>query len=78
MWNEAVSSTLFKLPCRFSLNSELGTLPQLIIGRIEQLYRNQTTYYDPVGVQPQFGMLYGVQPQVSALYGVQPLLCTIL
>ena len=40
MWNEAVASMLFQLPCRFNLHAELGALPGLVIRQIELLFRS--------------------------------------
>ena len=40
MWDEAVTSMLFQLPCRFNLHSELGALPGLVTRQIELLFRS--------------------------------------
>ena len=42
MWNEAVASMLFQLPCRFNLHAELGALPGLVTRQIELLFRSYT------------------------------------
>ena len=40
MWDEAVASMLFQLPCRFNFHAELGALPGLVKRQIELLFRS--------------------------------------